>query len=61
MYVEDVKDGKRTYTQTFTHNFLNIQLIFNPQNVLESWDLELSNYTIKSYACSSMLKMLKLK
>ena len=24
MYVEDVKDGKRTYTHIFTHNFLNI-------------------------------------
>ena len=24
MYVEDVKDGKRTYTDTLVHNFLNI-------------------------------------
>ena len=24
----------------FTYNFLNIQLIFNPQKVLESWDLD---------------------
>ena len=24
MYVEDVEDGKRTYTHTFAHNFLNI-------------------------------------
>ena len=37
MYVEDVKDGKRTYTHIFAHNFLNIQLIFNPEKVLESW------------------------
>ena len=36
MYVEDVKDGKRTCTHIFAHNFLNIQLIFNPQEVLES-------------------------
>ena len=36
MYVEDVKDGKRTNTHIFTHNFLNIQLIFNLQKVLES-------------------------
>ena len=36
MYVEDVKDGKRTYTHIFAHNFLNIQLIFNPQKVLRS-------------------------
>ena len=38
MYVEDIEDGKRTYTHIFAHNFLNIQLIFNPQKVLESWD-----------------------
>ena len=30
----------------FTQNFLNIQLILNPQKVLESWDLDLSNNTI---------------
>ena len=24
----------------FTYNFLNIQLIFNPQKFLESWDLD---------------------
>ena len=29
MYVKDVEDGKRTYTQICAHNFLNIQLIFN--------------------------------
>ena len=29
MYVEDIKDGQRTYTHIFPHNFLNIQLIFN--------------------------------
>ena len=29
------------------HNFLNIQQIFNLQKVLESWDLGLSNHTIK--------------
>ena len=27
----DVKDGKRTYTYIFAHNFLNIQPIFNLQ------------------------------
>ena len=36
MYVKDVKDGQRTYTNIFPHNFLNIQPIFNPQKVLES-------------------------
>ena len=47
MYVEDVEDGKRTYTHIFAHNILNIQPIFNLQKVLESWDLELFNHTIK--------------
>ena len=42
-----VKDGKRTYKCIFAPNFLNIQLIFNPEKVLESWDLELFNHTIK--------------
>ena len=36
MYVKDIKDGKRTYTNIFAHNFLNIQPIFNPQKVLRS-------------------------
>ena len=49
MYVKDVKDGKRTYTHIFAHNFLNIQPIFNLEKVLESRDLELFNHTIKYY------------
>ena len=36
MYVKDVKDGKRTYTHIFAHNFLNIEQILNPKKVLES-------------------------
>ena len=49
-YVERVK--RLCYVETrdkhiFAHNFLNIQLIFNPQKVLENWDLDLSNHTIK--------------
>ena len=39
MYVEGVKrDSKYTIMahNIFAHNFLNIQLIFNPQKVLES-------------------------
>ena len=36
MYVKDVEDRKRTYTHIFAHNFLNIQLIFNPEKVFES-------------------------
>ena len=31
MYVEDVEDGKRTYTHILAHNFLNTEWIFNPQ------------------------------
>ena len=45
----------------FAHNFLNIQLIFNPQKVLESWDLVLSNHTIKCYVCWRMSKGSKVK
>ena len=36
MYVEDVEDGKRTYTHILAHNFLNTLWIFNPKKVLES-------------------------
>ena len=36
MYVEDVEDGKKTYIHIFAHNFLNIQLIFNLEKVLET-------------------------
>ena len=45
----------------FAYNFLNIQLIFNPQKVLESWDLGLSNHTIKYYVCWSMLEVSKVE
>ena len=45
----------------FTHNFLNIQRIFNPQKVLKSWDLDLSNHTIQCYVCRNMSKGLKVK
>ena len=45
-YVERVE--RLCYVETkdihiFVHNFLNIQAIFNPKKVLESWDLDLSN------------------
>ena len=45
----------------FTYNFLNIQLIFNLQKVLESWDLGLFSHTIKYYVCWSMSEVLKVK
>ena len=44
----------------FAHNFLNIQLIFNPQKVLESWDLDLSNHTIQCYVCWRGRKIFRL-
>ena len=47
IYVEDVEDSKRTYTHILAHNFLNSKWIFNPQKVLESSDLGLSNHIIK--------------
>ena len=54
MYVECVKRHSKYAVRDhniFAHNFLNIQLIFNPIKVLESWDLGLSNYAIKCYVC----------
>ena len=39
-------EGVERSLNSFTHNFLNIQQIFNPQKVLESWDPDLSNHTI---------------
>ena len=36
MYVKDVEDGERAYTHIIAHNFIIIQLIFNPQKVLRS-------------------------
>ena len=61
MYVRDVRDGSnymvyvmlfmsemlKIYKHVFAHNFLNIQKIFNPEKVLKSWDIGLSNHTIK--------------
>ena len=44
MYVEGVeRDSKYSIRahNVFAHNFLNIQLVFNPKKVLESWDLGL--------------------
>ena len=34
------------YLHIFAHNFLNIQWIFNPKKVLESWDSVLFNCTM---------------
>ena len=45
----------------FAYNFLDIQPIFNPQKVLESWDLELSNHTIKYYVYCSMSEVSKVE
>ena len=56
MYVEDIEDGKGTYTHIFAHNCLNIQLIFNPEKVLESWDLELFNHIKACWRCQRQFK-----
>ena len=51
----------KEYTHIVANNFLNIQPIFNPQNVLESYDLGLSNHTITSYVYGSMLEVSNVK
>ena len=38
----------KTHLHVSTHNFLNIQLIFNPQKVLEIWDWGIFNHTINA-------------
>ena len=61
MYVRDVGDGSnyivyvmlfmsemsKIYKHVFAYNFLNIQRIFNLEKVLKSWDIRLSNHTIR--------------
>ena len=47
-HVAHVERVKRSLN-SFTHNFLNIQPIFNPQKILESWDLDLPNHTNAIY------------
>ena len=37
----------KIYKHIFAHTFLNIQRIFNLEKVLKSWDIGLSNHTIK--------------
>ena len=60
-YVERVE--RLCYVETrdkhiFAHNFLNIQAIFNPKKVLESWDLDLSNHTIQCNVCRKGSKVI---
>ena len=43
MYVEDVKDGKRTYRHIFYHNFLNMVLF--ECNAIYIQDVEDRSYT----------------
>ena len=50
---------KAVDTHVSTHNFLNIQWIFNPKKVLECWEPGLSNHTTKSYICRSSRSMSK--
>ena len=64
MYVKSVERSLK-YTirahYVFVHTCLNIQLIFNPIKILESWELMLLRHTIKCCVRQSMLKMSKLK
>ena len=48
MFVKTVDTTVKTHRHIPAHNFLNIQSIFNPQKVLESWDCGLCNYTINT-------------
>ena len=48
MFVETVDTTGKTHPHIPAHNFLNIQQIFNPQKVLESWDSGLFNHTINT-------------
>ena len=48
MFVETVDTTLKTHPHIPAHNFLNIQLIFNPEKVLESWDWGLFNHTINT-------------
>ena len=62
-YVERVE--RLCYVETrdkhiFAHNFLNIQAIFNPKKVLESWDLDLFNHTIQYHVCWRGWKLFRL-
>ena len=62
-YVERVERlcySKKRVKHIFAHNFLNIQPIINPQKVLESWHLDLSNHTIQCYVCWRDQKLFQL-
>ena len=62
-YVERVERLRYVETRVkhiFAHNFLNIQPIFNPQKVLESWNLDLSKHTIQYYICWRGRKLFRL-
>ena len=48
MFVDTVNTTVKTHPHIPTHNFLNIQWIFNPQKVLESWDSGLFNHIINT-------------
>ena len=50
-------EGVKRSLNSFTHNFRNIQQIFNPKKVLESLDLDLSNHTIQCYVCQRGRKL----
>ena len=46
MFVQTVDTTVKTHPHIPAYNFINIQPIFNPQKVSESWDWGLFNHTI---------------
>ena len=71
VYVGDVGDGAnyivyvmlfmsemlKIYKHLFAHNLLNIQRIFNPEKVLKSWDIGLSNHTNTKILCNYCIEI----
>ena len=60
-HVEGVKSSSKWSWTFLLITFLIFNQFSNPQKVLESWDLELSNHTIKCYVCWSMLEVSKVE
>ena len=52
-----VLTGIRVSKHVLAHRFLNIQRIFNPKKVLESWDLGLFNGTFRFSLSSSWYRI----
>ena len=61
MYVKGVERSSKWSWTFLLITFLIFKPIVNPQKVLESWDLGLSNHAIKCYVFWSMLEVSKVK